>query len=472
MKNNKCIILTLAIFCLIVISANSQTQGSFGTSLGWTFSNGILTISGNGQMPDDWGSTSNRPWQSHVGSINRVVIENGVTNIGGYAFFGHSAMTSVSIGNTVTHIGNYAFAQCSRLSSVDIPASVIAIGSFAFTRSGLTNLVIPDTVRTLGPAAFENCVQLTSLHIGRGITELPNGAFRNNGLTVVTIPEGISSMGANVFSDSGNLTTIYFNAENMSGFDPAFGVLHPFSGLNALRTVIFGNNVQRIPSALFIGQSGLTSITIGNSVTQIDRYAFSGCRNLTEIVIPDSVHTIRQNAFYNNISVRSITLGSGLSEIGPQAFFNTSITTLTIPENITSIGQAAFRRSSRLQTVYFNARNAADVGGANNHFADCPVLERVVFGENVRRIPNSLFSGVASLEYVVIGSRVNAIGTNVFWRCTNLVEITNMAARPQAIQANVFDRVERSDVTLIVPADSVSAYQGANVWRDFSIRAR
>ena len=91
------------------------------------------------------------PWYSQRDKIKKVVIENGVTNIGDHAFFGCSGLTSISIPNSVTSIGYRAFNGCESLGSVTIPNTVTSIGEDAFSEcSGLTSLTIPNSVTNIG----------------------------------------------------------------------------------------------------------------------------------------------------------------------------------------------------------------------------------------------------------------------------------------------------------------------------------
>ena len=114
---------------LILLSIFSFT--TIHAEITWTLSDdGTLTISGT-DMPDY--SYSNAPWNSQRGKIKKVVIEEGVTNIGGGVFRECTGLTSVTIPNSVTSIGSSAFSGCSGLTSVTIPNSVTSIGSSAFT---------------------------------------------------------------------------------------------------------------------------------------------------------------------------------------------------------------------------------------------------------------------------------------------------------------------------------------------------
>ena len=139
-----------------------------------------LTISGNGEMADD---AFNRC------KLNTVIINEGVTSIGQYAFYKCTGLTSVTIPFSVTTIGESAFYKCTGLTSVTIPFSVTTIGQYAFYGcSGLTSVTIPSGVTTIGESAFAGCWRLSSITIPSSVTTIGQDAFSAcTGLTSVTI---------------------------------------------------------------------------------------------------------------------------------------------------------------------------------------------------------------------------------------------------------------------------------------------
>ena len=139
------------------LSANAEESGTCGPDLKWHLTdNGVLTISGNGEM-NDYSYRNRSPWSKS--DIKRIIIGDGVTTIGKYAFADCRVLTSVTIPNNVTTIGEYAFSVCSALTSVTIPNSVTKIGSGAFSNcSELTSVTIPNSVTTIGRAAFYACI--------------------------------------------------------------------------------------------------------------------------------------------------------------------------------------------------------------------------------------------------------------------------------------------------------------------------
>ena len=234
-----------------VIPASAATSGTTGDCT-WTLSGDELTISGNGAMGNYYSSTT-LPWGTNITS---VVIENGVTSIGRYAFSGCDGLTSVTIGNSVTTIGDYAFEYCYFLHSVTIPDSVISIGRYAFySCESLTSVAIGNGVTTIGDLAFYCCDGLTSVTIPDSVTTIGSGTFYGcDGLTSVTIPDSVTSIGY---------------------------------------------------SAFYCCYS-LTSVTIPDSVTSIGNYAFWGCDGLISVTIPDSVTTIGNSAFEYCVDLRDV----------------------------------------------------------------------------------------------------------------------------------------------------------------------
>ena len=157
------------IFTLLPMSAfavDVVAEGTCGEKLTWTLdSEGTLTISGTGAMTD-YSYDPNAPWFNSRSSIKSVIIENGVTSIGNYAFYFCSNLASVTIPNSVTSIGDQAFYSCNKLANVTIPDSVTSIGDSAFFLcSNLVSVTIPNSVTIIGNDAFISCRSLTGIWV-------------------------------------------------------------------------------------------------------------------------------------------------------------------------------------------------------------------------------------------------------------------------------------------------------------------
>ena len=176
----------------------------------WTLSDdGTLTISGT-DMPHYNSYQCNMPWYSRRNEIQKVEIENGVTNIGNCAFYNCLNLTSISIPNTVTSIAEHVFMYCKKLTSVTIPNSVTSIGGEAFYDcSGLTSITIPNSVISIGAYAFVNCSGLTSITIPISLTRIEYMAFAGcSGLTSITIPNSVERIEQQAFLNCSSLTSI------------------------------------------------------------------------------------------------------------------------------------------------------------------------------------------------------------------------------------------------------------------------
>ena len=162
----------------VIASGGCGTWGS--DNLTWVLTkDGILTITGSGEMNSDYSTKA--PWGTYLEQITEVVMEPGVTSIGGCAFCGCSNLTSVTIPESVTRIGHDVFNGCSSLSSVVIPEGITFIGGSAFLGcTGLKSVIIPASVTSIASFAFGDCPNLTDItfaHSGHDTLSIDDTAF-------------------------------------------------------------------------------------------------------------------------------------------------------------------------------------------------------------------------------------------------------------------------------------------------------
>ena len=163
-------------FCLVLsligsIAANAQKKQLSNSNLYYEKVNGVMTISGNGNIPKNAFYEFNE-------DITRVIIENGVVAIGESAFMRCTSLTSIMIPNSVTSIGEWAFCNCTSLTSVTIPNSVTAIRERAFSGcASLKSVTIPNSVTSIGELAFSGCNSLISVTIPSSVTSIGSLAF-------------------------------------------------------------------------------------------------------------------------------------------------------------------------------------------------------------------------------------------------------------------------------------------------------
>ena len=367
------------------ITTDSGTTGDCKWSV--DESTGVLAISGNGDMDDYELYVYYAPWSCYSSAIKKIVIEDGVTSIGDYAFYNFSNLSSITIPNSVTSIGKYAFSDCSNLTSIKISNSVTSIGDSAFySCSNLTSTTIPNSVTSIGNSAFEECSNLTSITIPNSVTSIGNSAFEEcSSLISITIPDSVSSIGDSAFYNCSSLTSITIPDGVISIGDDAF------EGCSSLTSATISSSVTSIGDCAFGDCSSLTSIDVGvenkyfSSVdgnlynkdkTEIIQYAigkkqnnfeipdgvisigddaFEGCSNLTSITIPDSVTSIGNLAFKGCSKLTSIIIPDGVTSINYKTFEGcSSLTSVTIPKSVTSIDEDAFNGCSNLKDVFYS----------------------------------------------------------------------------------------------------------------------
>ena len=189
--------------------------------------------------------------------------------------------------------------------------------------------------------------------------------------------------------------------------------------------------------------SSVTYNSVSYSVTSIGGFAFSGCTGLTSVTIPNSVTSIGDRAFHDCSGLTSVTISNSVTSIGYQAFYGcASLTSVTIPNSVTSIGDHAFD--------------------------DCKGLTSVTIPNSVTSIGRYAFHDCSGLTSVTIGNSVTSIGKWAFSGCSGLTSVTCFATTPPQLDKYVFDYVDKSTCVLYVPAGSISAYQSADVWKDFT----
>ena len=401
--------------------AAAPTEGTCGKNASWKLENGTLTISGTGKMTDY--SSSNMPWYDSRSSITRVVVENGITSLGKYAFYYCRSLNSMTIPDSVTSIGECAFSYCSDLRRVTIPDSVTSIGDSVFDScSSLTSVTIGSGVTNIGNQAFRYCSSLTSVAIGSSVTSIGDSAFFEcSSLNRLTIPNSVMSIGDSAFFECSSLTNVTIGNGVTSIGNQAFRYC------SSLTSITISNRVTKIGDRTFNGCSSLTSVTIGNSVTNIGEHAFESCSSLSRVIIPDSVTSVGNSAFRNCSSLTSVTIGNGITSIEFETFGGCkNLTSVTIGSGVTSIGEHAFRYCSSLINVTI-PDSVVSIG--DYAFYACSSLTNAIIGDSVISIGNSAFGYCSGLTSITMPNSVTSIGDYAF-QSSGLSEIYFMGDAP------------------------------------------
>ncbi len=406
-----------------------ENTGIYNNSANWE--NGALYI-------DNWLIEVNSEIRG------KYAVKNSCVGIANGVFSGCESLTSITIPSSVTSIGYSTFAYCTSLTSINIPSSVTSIESGVFSDcTSLTSITIPSSVTSIGGSAFFNCTSLTSITIPNSVTSIDYWAFDGcTSLTSITIPNSVTSIGYSAFS-----------------------------GCTSLTSITIPSSVTSIGDEAFSGCTSLTSINIPSSVTSIESGVFSDCTSLASINIPSSVTSITSSAFgntgiYNNsanwengalyidnwlIEVNSEIRGkyavkNSCVGIANDVFYDCeSLTSITIPSSVTSIGSSAFKNTG----IYNNSANWENgalyidnwlikvnsktgdkyavknscVGIANSAFSDCESLTSITIPSSVTSIGDDVFHGCKSLTSITIPSSVTSIGDGAFEGCTSLSDV-------------------------------------------------
>ena len=300
----------------------SGSCGKYGDNLTWSFADGVLTLSGSGEMAD-WEESAASPFYEFGGDVERVVLPEGMTTIGNYAFSVFHHMTEINIPDGITAIGKAAFIWCTVLPALSLPDSVTTIGRMAFAEcSGLTEFSLPDGVTTIGDGAFYDCWRLTEFSIPDSVTAIGDFVFTGCGNIRFTVspdnPHFAVTDGVLFSRDDGRLIRYPLTLQAESYAVPeGVRIIGPqaFRECESLTAVTFPDSLTTIADMAFYSCAGLRKLSLPESVTTIGDGAFGGCVSLTEIVIPDSVTAIGEDVFslYADLTV-IVGRGSGAEQ--------------------------------------------------------------------------------------------------------------------------------------------------------------
>ena len=290
------------------------------------------------------------------------------TRISSTSFSGCAALTNINIPTGVVTIGNNSFDGCASLTQLTMPEPLATLGEYAFRNSGLTSITFQRNLTIIGKYAFDGCKNLVSINFPANVTEikeytfndcaklkdieLPNGLiyikdYAFNGcasLGKVTIPGGVQNISPGAFKNSG-LTEVILKEGVMSLSN------NSFDGCLLLKKVTFPTTMKTIGG---FSNTGIKEIAFAEGATPeaISDYAFLNCDSLSTITLPNSIKSLGTGAFYDCDTLKTVKLPTGITQISHQAFYHCNfLQNITIPQSVTEICSEAFANCSRLSSI-------------------------------------------------------------------------------------------------------------------------
>lgn len=363
-------------------------------------------------------------------TVKTVTIPEGVRLIEYNAFFGCTALTTVVLPSSLeemtentfyqctnlktvsldtansklTKIGRYSFAYCEKLTGFDIPSSLKELEEFVFAYcSSLKKIIIPDTVEKIDISAFRMCTNVTEIKIPGTVKEASEFALFGCD-KVITAELPISMVTLANMQRSDDLETLVI-------VDDGNTELPDKDALNEkkkLKKVVFPDSLTSIPRAFCRSVSALEEVKLPANLKIISNASFSKCTNLKTIDLPDTVTEIGAFAFADCTSLKDFTIPDGIKSIGEEAFYNSGITSLVVPESVETIDKLAFSHMANLTNATFPA-------GCGITFSDCKNLKTAKITGNPTVIDNYMFYECSQLTDFEIPGSVKKIGYAAFY---------------------------------------------------------
>ncbi|MBI1178488.1 leucine-rich repeat protein [bacterium] len=458
-------------------------------------------------IPDSVTSIGDTAFYRCMGLTN-VTFGNGVTTIGNSAFTACTSLTRLDLGTSVTTIGYSVFIGCNSLTNMSIPDSVASIGDNAFWDcNSLKSVTIGIGVTNIGNQALNLCSNLTSIVVDSANPNFSSAdgvLFDKMKTTLIqcpggktddyVIPEGVITIGGHAFYSCAGLTSLTMPANVTTitfGAGSAFGLCSKLTNIavnaanpnfSSVDGVLFDktqstlllypaskvggytipNNVTAIADSAFAFGGGLTSVIIPGSVTSIADYAFHVCSGLTNIVVDGANpnYSSADGVLFDKTQSTLIQCPGGktgdyvipnnVNTIGSHSFYScTSLTSLTIPESVTTIkfAENALANCTSLTDITVEATNPnySSVDGAvfdktQTTLIQCPggKFGGYTVPDGVTTIGNSAFAFCGRLTSVTIGDSVNSIESDAFQNCTNLTSVYFRGNAPDPVGSGVF----------------------------------
>ncbi len=340
-------------------------------------------------------------------------------------------MKNVIIPEGITEIGLYAFNLQKNIESVTIPSSVTKIDQYAFENcTNLTRVVFKENshLKSIESNAFFGCEKLTDITLPEGLLSVQSMVFSGcKSLVKIALPSTLTWLGSTAFDGCSALTEVTLS-DSLTWLQSA-----TFRGCSSLGHIELPQNLQTIGSGAFSGCTKLADITLPENVTRIERDAFLNCSSLTSITLPSKLETISSTAFSGS-GIRNVYIDEQNNDfICDQGMLFDNYKTqivyvidpvehILIPSSVQALGNV-FKNQEKILSITF-AEGSTIKTLDNGEFSGCKNLTKVILPQSLTEIGKNAFLGCSKLTEIFIPSSVIKIGDNAFQGCHSLTAIT------------------------------------------------
>lgn len=363
------------------------------STVSWTLDGDTLKITGSGTM-DSYSYRSNAPWYDKRSSIKHIVIAEGITSIGDYAFYNLNYVESISVPSSLTSVGTCAFAECYALKSVALPSAVTALTYGVFAECHHLNSLTANGITSVGGYALSR-TKLTAFHVNAKVTSISNTAFLDTPIENFTVD---------------NTNPTYSQKDGVLYIDNGKTLfMFPGGRTDDSYTIPFG--VTKLAESSFT-HCNLKSVTISDNVTETENYIFSYSKNLTDVHFGNGLKEITNQSFRSCTSLKNITFGKSIRKIGNLAFsYCSGLEKVEFPSNITEIGNGTFGECSSLRSFKSTGVKAIPFQA----FMNCYALTDVSL-TNLTTVNRAAFAFCRSLNSITLPASVNYVHPYGFYR--------------------------------------------------------
>lgn len=406
-------------------------------------------------------------------NLKKVTLPEGLKTLKKYAFSYCGNLLSINLPSTLIEIGEGCFKNCNNLQcDMIFPIGVNKIEKETFSGCNrITKISLPETITEIEWLAFQNCYELKDINIPSSVRNIGSRAFEDcHKIKTIIIPNGVTQISYGLFSDCNSLKSVQIPA-SVNSIDGS-----AFSGCSSLTSIQIPTSVNSIGDGAFSSCSSLASVSIPDDVLSIGNSVFGYCTNLQSVNISSNSQmlTIGSSAFSGCSSLTSIYIPKGVDWINDNSFLDcTSLVSYDVhPENntYTAVEGVLFKKDKKQLLVYPPAKKGSQyvvpIGVeeiANNAFKNTKI-EKVSLPNTLKNIGENAFYGT-SLMYVTIPKNVEEIGNNAFSYCNNLDAVMVLNNTPPDIFSQTFKY--SGDIMLFLDEANLNTYKNAFYWRDF-----